>query len=101
MIATYACCGFGSIAAVGVYIGALVSVAPERRGDISEVAARAVINGNVAGFLTACIAGSYYCFIGVCLYEYQGVKAPTAGNSVIFARWQYCLSVYLIYCYTL
>ena len=57
MIATYACCGFGSIAAVGVYIGALVSVAPGRRGDISEVALRAVVNGNVAGFLTACIAG--------------------------------------------
>ena len=57
VIATYACCGFGSIAAVGVYIGALVSVAPQRRGDISEVAIRAVVNGNVAGFLTACIAG--------------------------------------------
>lgn len=59
MIATYACCGFGSIAAVGVYIGALVSVAPERRGDISEVALRAVVNGNVAGFMTACIAGKF------------------------------------------
>ena len=57
MIATYACCGFGSIAAVGVYIGALVSVAPDRRGDISEVAIRAMLNGNLAGFLTACIAG--------------------------------------------
>ena len=57
VIATYACCGFGSIAAVGVYIGALISVAPDRRGDISEVALRAVVNGNVAGFLTACIAG--------------------------------------------
>jgi pyrimidine nucleoside transport protein len=60
VIATYACCGFGSIAAVGVYIGALVSVAPLRRGDISEVALRAVVNGNLAGFLTACIAGVLY-----------------------------------------
>jgi len=57
VIATYACCGFGSIAAIGVYIGAMISVAPERRGDITEVAFRAVVNGNVAGFLTACIAG--------------------------------------------
>jgi len=60
VIATYACCGFGSIAAVGIYIGALVSVAPQRRGDISEVALRAVVNGNLAGFLTACIAGVLY-----------------------------------------
>ena len=56
-MATYACCGFGSIAAVGIYVGALISVAPERRGDISEVALRAVINGNLASFLTATIAG--------------------------------------------
>jgi hypothetical protein len=59
VIATYACCGFGSIAAIGVYIGAMISVAPERRGYITEVAFRAVINGNVAGFLTACIAGRW------------------------------------------
>ena len=57
VLATYACCGFGSIAAVGIYVGALISVAPERRGDISEVALRAVINGNLASFLTATIAG--------------------------------------------
>jgi len=58
VIATYACCGFGSIAAVGVYMGAMLSVAPERRSDISEVAMRACVNGNLAGFLTACIAGT-------------------------------------------
>ena len=57
MIATYACCGFGSISAVGTYVGALSAVAPERRGDISEIAFRAAVNGNIAGFLTACIAG--------------------------------------------
>ncbi len=35
-------------------------MAPGRRGDISEVALRAVVNGNVAGFLTACIAGKIF-----------------------------------------
>jgi len=58
VIATYACCGFGSIAAVGVYMGAMISVAPDRRNDISDVALRACLNGNIAGFLTACIAGT-------------------------------------------
>jgi len=58
VIATYACCGFGSIAAVGVYMGAMISVAPDRRNDISKVAVRACVNGNLAGFLTACIAGT-------------------------------------------
>lgn len=57
VIATYACCGFGSVSAVGTYVGALAAVAPDRRGDISEIAFRAAVNGNIAGFLTACIAG--------------------------------------------
>ena len=61
VIATYACCGFGSIAAIGVYMGAMISVAPERRSDICTVALRACVNGNVAGFLTACIAGTSAC----------------------------------------
>jgi len=60
VIATYACCGFGSIAAVGVYMGAMISVAPQRRSDVSGVALRACFNGNMAGFLTACIAGMLY-----------------------------------------
>lgn len=60
VLATYACCGFGSIAAMGMYIGALTTVAPKRKTDISQVALRALFNGNIAGFLTACIAGILY-----------------------------------------
>ncbi|ESO07723.1 hypothetical protein HELRODRAFT_170266 [Helobdella robusta] len=60
VLATYACCGFGSVAAMGMYIGALTTVAPKRKDDISEVAFRAMLNGNIAGFLTACIAGILY-----------------------------------------
>ena len=36
-------------------------MAPDRRGDISEIAFRAAVNGNIAGFLTACIAGMCRC----------------------------------------
>ncbi|CAH1781845.1 unnamed protein product, partial [Owenia fusiformis] len=57
MIATYSLCGFGSIAAMGIIIGVLGAIAPSRRADISQVAVRALINGNVAGFMTACMAG--------------------------------------------
>ena len=48
---------------IGTYVGALAAVAPDRRGDISEIAFRAAVNGNIAGFLTACIAGTFriYC----------------------------------------
>jgi len=35
-------------------------MAPSRRKDIALVAVRAMIAGNVACFMTACIAGSLY-----------------------------------------
>uniref|UniRef100_A0A8C7VIK1 Sodium/nucleoside cotransporter n=1 Tax=Oncorhynchus mykiss TaxID=8022 RepID=A0A8C7VIK1_ONCMY len=56
-IVTYALCGFANISSVGVMIGGLSAMAPERRGDISRCAIRALISGTVACFMTACIAG--------------------------------------------
>lgn len=57
MIATYALCGFSNIAAVGVMIGALTAMAPTRKQDISRVVGWAMVTGNIACFMTACIAG--------------------------------------------
>ncbi|XP_059193504.1 solute carrier family 28 member 3-like [Centropristis striata] len=59
-IATYALCGFSNLASLGMSIGALSSLAPERRTDISNCAFRALIAGSVSCFMTACIAGVLY-----------------------------------------
>uniref|UniRef100_F7F2P2 Sodium/nucleoside cotransporter n=1 Tax=Monodelphis domestica TaxID=13616 RepID=F7F2P2_MONDO len=56
-IATYALCGFANLASLGVVIGGLTSMAPSRKGDIAGGAFRALVAGNVASFMTACIAG--------------------------------------------
>ncbi|XP_074659195.1 solute carrier family 28 member 3-like [Tubulanus polymorphus] len=56
-IATYALCGFSNFGSIGVMLGALGAMAPNRRQDISRVVLRAMIAGNVACFMTACIAG--------------------------------------------
>ena len=57
VIATYALCGFSNLASMGLMLGALGSMAPSRRSDISGLVFRAMIAGNVACFMTACIAG--------------------------------------------
>ena len=44
---------------MGIQLGALSAMAPSRRKDFSLVILRAVIAGNVACFMTACIAGTY------------------------------------------
>ncbi|XP_036383538.1 solute carrier family 28 member 3-like [Megalops cyprinoides] len=59
-IATYALCGFANIGSLGVMIGGLSAMAPERRGDISRCAIRALVSGTVACFMTACVAGILY-----------------------------------------
>lgn len=57
MIGTYALLGFSSLSSVGVNIGILGALCPERRADVSGMALRAILNGNMASLLTACLAG--------------------------------------------
>ncbi|CAG0919828.1 unnamed protein product [Notodromas monacha] len=57
LISTYALCGFSNIAGIGIQLGGLSALAPNRKSDLSEIALRALISGSLACFLTACIAG--------------------------------------------
>jgi len=50
-------CGFGSLSAIGIQLGALTAMAPARRKDFSLIVMRAMIAGNIACFMTACTAG--------------------------------------------
>lgn len=60
VIATYALCGFSNLASMGVQLGGLGALAPTRKSDMSKIVVRAMIAGNVACFMTACIAGLFY-----------------------------------------
>lgn len=57
VVATYALCGFSNITALGIMIGALTAIAPDRKEDIVRVSIRALISGCFACFMTACMAG--------------------------------------------
>jgi nucleoside permease NupC len=52
-------CGFSNPGSIGILIGALVTMAPEKKNAITEVAFRAFIAGCVTCFLTASIAGKF------------------------------------------
>jgi len=56
-VATYALCGFSNPGSLGILIGGMSALAPERRGDIAKMTLRAFIGGSLAAFMTACIAG--------------------------------------------
>lgn len=57
IIAIYALCGFSNIGSIGIQIGGIGAIAPQRKGDLAQLAVRAMIAGSVACFMTACIAG--------------------------------------------
>ncbi len=57
MIATYALCGFANFSSIGIQIGGISALAPERRGDLAKLGLKAMLGGAIASWLTACVAG--------------------------------------------
>jgi len=56
-IATFALCGFANFSSIGIQIGGIGALAPERRHDLARLGMRAMLAGTFANFLTATIAG--------------------------------------------
>jgi CNT family concentrative nucleoside transporter len=57
IIVTYALCGFANFGSIGIQIGGISGLAPERRSDLATLGLRAMIGGSLAAFMTATIAG--------------------------------------------
>ena len=57
IIASYALCGFSNFGSIGIQLGGIGGMAPNRRGDLSAIALKAMIGGALASWLTATIAG--------------------------------------------
>ncbi|XP_048845911.1 solute carrier family 28 member 3-like isoform X2 [Brienomyrus brachyistius] len=91
-IATYALCGFANIGSLGVAIGGLSAMAPDRRSDISRCAIRALISGTMACFMTACMAGILYVPEPQCYryLEYEHFSGMTNSTELLTC----CLDLY-------
>jgi len=57
IMATYMLCGFANFASIGIQIGGISALAPERRSDLARVGLKAMFGGAIASCLTATIAG--------------------------------------------
>ncbi|MCC6873715.1 MAG: NupC/NupG family nucleoside CNT transporter [Sandaracinaceae bacterium] len=57
VISTYALCGFANIGSIGIQLGGIGGIAPERRADLAKLGVRAMLAGMIASFMTACVAG--------------------------------------------
>lgn len=56
-IATFALCGFANISSVGIQIGGIGALVPERKHDLARLGFRAMLAGTLANFLSATLAG--------------------------------------------
>ena len=57
LVMTYALCGFANFGSLGILIGGLGAMAPERRDDIVALGPRALVSGTLATLLTAAVVG--------------------------------------------
>jgi concentrative nucleoside transporter, CNT family len=57
VIMTYALCGFSNFSSIGIQLGGIGGMAPERRGDLAKLGLRAMLGGAIACCITGCIAG--------------------------------------------
>jgi CNT family concentrative nucleoside transporter len=59
IIAAYALCGFANFSSIGIQIGGISPLAPNRRQDLSRLALRAMLGGAFASWMTATVAGMF------------------------------------------
>ncbi|HSW39936.1 MAG TPA: nucleoside transporter C-terminal domain-containing protein, partial [Acidobacteriota bacterium] len=57
LIMTYALCGFANPGSLGIMIGGLSTMAPERRGEIVALGLRSILAGTIATCMTGCVIG--------------------------------------------
>ena len=57
IIASYALCGFANFGSIGIQLGGIGGIAPERRKDIAQLISKSMVGGALASWLTATLAG--------------------------------------------
>lgn len=60
LIMTYAMCGFANIGSLGILIGGLISIAPERSREITALGPRSILSGVLATLMTGSVMGILY-----------------------------------------
>ena len=58
-VVTFALCGFANFSSIGIVLGGIGMMAPDRRKDIAELGLRAVLAGFMANLMSAAIAGFF------------------------------------------
>jgi CNT family concentrative nucleoside transporter len=58
-IATFALCGFANFSSIGMQIGGIGALAPNKRGELAKLGIRAMLAGTMANLMSAAIVGMF------------------------------------------
>jgi len=58
LILTYALCGFANFGSLGIMIGGMVAMVPQRRAEIVSLGAKTIVSGTLATLMTAAMVGA-------------------------------------------
>jgi concentrative nucleoside transporter, CNT family len=59
LLMTYALCGFANFGSLGILIGGMGAMVPERRGEIVSLGMKSIVAGTIATCLTAAVVGLF------------------------------------------
>ena len=59
-LSTFALCGFANFMSIGIQIGGIGALAPDRRSDLASLGVKALIGGTLASLLSASVAGAFF-----------------------------------------
>jgi CNT family concentrative nucleoside transporter len=57
LMMTYALCGFANFGSLGILVGGMTAMAPERKHDIISLGPRSIVSGTLATMMSAAVAG--------------------------------------------
>jgi CNT family concentrative nucleoside transporter len=57
MILTYALCGFANIGSLGIMLGGMGAMVPERKAELVRLGLKTLLSGNLASFMTGAVVG--------------------------------------------
>ena len=58
-IATFALCGFANLSSIGIQIGGIGALAPNKKSDLARLGIRAMLAGTMANLMSASIVGVF------------------------------------------
>ncbi|HEY2629521.1 MAG TPA: nucleoside transporter C-terminal domain-containing protein [Usitatibacter sp.] len=59
LLMTYALCGFANFGSLGILIGGMGAMVPERRGEVVDLGMKSIVAGTIATCMTAAVVGLF------------------------------------------